>query len=32
MEFSKFIFDLNLLKTIKNDKKGVYICAGPLWM
>ena len=29
MEFSEFIFDLNLLKKIK---KGVYFCAGPAWM
>ena len=32
LEFSEFIFDLNLLKTIKNDKKGVYFRAGPTWV
>ena len=32
LEFFEFIFDLNLLKTIKNDKKGVYFRVGPTWV
>ena len=32
LEFSEFIFDLNLLKTIKKIKKAVDFFTGPTWV